>query len=354
MFNHGANFSIQGNSNLNSICSYFGFDNPVLTPPNPWLSCFTIPRPLSRRVSHSTTTYSHTMSVTFSNVDAAKHILEDAQDITGFDSKAMQVMLRSARSLLEDIAAQRGAELDSPRFPMPYCGFLKVLNYDVRVLIYRELFRSPEPIDSICSTPALSSNLSLLRVCRHIYNEATPILYGSNTFNIDLAQRSCDPPTGMTWLRSLPPLSLNSTTSLTINGMSAGLFDFLAEHAPGLRNLEIASKTPSSGQWFWSRKLRDVASMSLHIKALRSLTRNTQVKKISLCDGWPTYSVRYLKEKMSANVALGKDSWDIPWGLKNVRDRVKKELAILALPPTQIALALSGGNGRERPLDKKL
>jgi hypothetical protein len=71
------------------------------------------------------------MSVTFSNVDAAKHILEDAQDITGFDSKAMQVMLRSARSLLEDIAAQRGAELDSPRFPMPYCGFLKVLNYDV-------------------------------------------------------------------------------------------------------------------------------------------------------------------------------------------------------------------------------
>jgi hypothetical protein len=81
------------------------------------------------------------MSVTFSNVDAAKHILEDAQDITGFDSKAMQVMLRSARSLLEDIAAQRGAELDSPRFPMPYCGFLKVLNYHVRVLIYRELFR---------------------------------------------------------------------------------------------------------------------------------------------------------------------------------------------------------------------
>jgi hypothetical protein len=136
------------------------------------------------------------MSVTFSNVDAAKHILEDAQDITGFDSKAMQVMLRSARSLLEDIAAQRGAELDSPRFPMPYCGFLKVLNYDVRVLIYRELFRSPEPIDSICSTPALSLNLSLLRVCRHIHNEATPVLYGSNTFNIDLAQRSCDPPTG--------------------------------------------------------------------------------------------------------------------------------------------------------------
>jgi hypothetical protein len=136
--------------------------------------------------------------------------------------------------------------------------------------------------------------------------------------------------------------------------MSGGLIDFLAEHAPGLRNLEIASKTPSSGQWFWSRKLHDVASMSLHIKALRSLTRNTQVKKISLCDGWPTYSVRYLKEKMSANVALGKDSWDIPWGLKNVTDRVKKELAILALPPTQIALALSGGNGRERPLDKKL
>jgi hypothetical protein len=40
--------------------------------------------------------------------------------------------------------------------------------------------------------------------------------------------------------------------------------------------------------------------------------------------------------------------------LKNVKDRVKKELAILVLPPTQIALALSGGSGREPPLDKKL
>jgi hypothetical protein len=282
-------------------------------------------------VSPSRTTHSHTMPIPSSNVDAATQILKATQDIASLDPKAAHVMLRSTKSLPERLVAQQGAELDSPRFPMPYCGFLKLLNNDVRVLIYRELFLAPEPIDSNRSTSALSSNLSLLRVCRQIHNEATAVLYGYNTFNIDLAQRSCDTSTGITWLKSLPPLSLNSITSLTISGMSAAIFDFLAEHAPGLRNLEIASKAPSSGHWFSSRKPRDVATLKFHIQALRSLTRNTQVTRIVLSDGWPQHSVRYLEEKMNAKLVLGKDSWDIPWGLKNVTDRVKKELETLVL-----------------------
>jgi hypothetical protein len=94
--------------------------------------------------------------------------------------------------------------------------------------------------------------------------------------------------------------------------------------------------------------------MKFHIQAFKSLTKNAQVTKIQICDGWPKHSVRYLEDRMSAKVVLGKDSWSIPWGLKNVTDHVKQELATLALPPAEIALALSGRNGREKPINRKL
>lgn len=142
---------------------------------------------------------------------------------------------------------------------------------------------------------------AILRACKQIYEEAAPILYSKNVFDI------CEPKTAFDFIAVVSPtkFKLIMTMELSVSS-SADISEWLAllkvisMEATGLRYLEVGwgANYATSSSWPRDRGLGD------NVPFVRALAKFRQLDKLKIrgwyARNWPSY----LKKELGAHVQV--------------------------------------------------